>query len=501
MKKIYTEEQAAVQGGRQMRAKMGTYTVIVSLIVLAVLVVVNLLVSLIPTRFTIIDLSVNQIYSISEASEKAAHKLREDVTIYYLKDSSQSEDLQMETFLERYATLNSHITLKAVDPVTAPNFTKQYANEELSNYSIIIESAKRYRVIDYFDMFYYEGGIAVDDSETLTAYQYYYGSLPPLYFNGETLITSALDYVTTDDIPTAYVLSGHGEGALSASFRNRIATNNINLVDSLLLAQGIPEDCDILIINAPASTMPNGASTAEYDLTEQEAATIIAYLQNGGNVLLTTMPGVADMPNLLSVAQACGLDAIDGIVVEGDTDHHYPNYAYYLLPEVQAHATTSPLMASYMITLPLSHAITRTETLPAGVTIAPLFSTTSSAYTIDVMASDTSKTADSKTGTFWVGVASELESGGKLIWLPSSVVLTDTANSLTGANYAYAVEMLNWMSPRDTILSSISAISMSEQMLTVTAGGALFWSAVFVLIIPTAFMVTGLVIWIRRRRK
>ena len=38
MKKIYTEEQAAVRGGIAKRAKAGTYTVVISLVVLAVLI-------------------------------------------------------------------------------------------------------------------------------------------------------------------------------------------------------------------------------------------------------------------------------------------------------------------------------------------------------------------------------------------------------------------------------------------------------------------------------
>ena len=117
------------------------------------------------------------------------------------------------------------------------------------------------------------------------------------------------------------------------------------------------------------------------------------------------------------------------------------------------------------------------------------------------MASSVEKTADSKTGTFWVGATAENENGGKLIWIPSSVALTDTANSLTGANYAYAIEMLSWLSPRETILSSTDAISMNDPTLTVTAGAALFWSAMFVLVIPIVFMIVGLVIWIRRRRR
>ena len=49
MKKFLTEEQAAVRGGMQRRAKAGTYTVILSLIVLAILIAVNLLVAALPS--------------------------------------------------------------------------------------------------------------------------------------------------------------------------------------------------------------------------------------------------------------------------------------------------------------------------------------------------------------------------------------------------------------------------------------------------------------------
>lgn len=492
MKKTFTEEQAAVRGGIQKRTKLGTYTVVISLIVLAVLIVINLLVSALPSKWTVLDTSTNKLYTISESSERAVHKLKENATIYYIRDSSQSVDTQMETYLSRFAAINSRITLKAIDPVTQPGFTSQYTEETLSNYSLIIESAKRYRVIDYYDMFYYEGGISASDSETLSYYYMMYGELPNLYFNGENQIVSALDYVTTDDIPTAYMLTGHNESALSSTLQTQLLNSNINLTGSLslLTLTAVPENCDLLIVNAPT-----------VDLNGEEAQMIITYLQTGGKLFLITSPGIADQPNLLSVAESCGLTATDGIVIEGDSNHYYPQYPYYLLPEVESHDITSELISSYYVIMPFAHGITRAETVPSGITIAPLFSTTSSAYTVDVKATGVTRTDESVGGTFWVGATAQNENGGKLVWISSAAAMTDVANNITGANYTYFSAMTTWLCPRDTILSTVAATSMEDPMLVVTESATLIWSAVFILIIPLCFIVTGLVIWIRRRRR
>lgn len=498
MKKILTEEQAAVRGGVAKRAKAGTYTVVISLVVLAVLIALNMLVSALPSKWITVDTSVNKMYSISESSEKAARKVREDVTIYLLRDSTKGTDTQMETFLERYASMNSHITLKLVDPVTQPFFAERYIGKDktLTNYSVIVESAKRFRVIDYAEMAYYTGGISASaDSETLLQYyQYYYqmyGEYPKLYFNGENLVTSALDYVTSDDMTALYTLTGHGETALSDTLIKQLAYSNINNAGDFtsLTATAVPDDCDILVINAPQADI-NGA----------EAQMIITYLQNGGNIIMTTAPGISTMPNLLSVAEACGLTAIDGLVIEQTADN-YVQYPYYLLPAAEEHEITTGLGSGYYMIMPLAHGITRAESVPSGVTIAPFFATTSSAYSVAVDAESLAKPADGAERSFWLGVTAQNGNGGKLIWLSSAVAISDNANSITGANYAYVSAMANWLCPRETILETVAPISMDDPVLVVSSGATLMWSAIFILAIPLTFIVTGLVIWIRRRRR
>ena len=41
-------------------------------------------------------------------------------------------------------------------------------------------------------------------------------------FDGEGAITSAIDYVVTEDLPRLYLLEGHGEEELPATFREQL---------------------------------------------------------------------------------------------------------------------------------------------------------------------------------------------------------------------------------------------------------------------------------------
>ena len=91
--------------------------------------------------------------------------------------------------------------------------------------------------------------------------------------------------------------------------------------------------------------------------------------------------------------------------------------------------------------------------------------------------------------------------GGKLIWLSSAVAISDSAQSITGANYTYVSAMATWLCPRQTILETVAPISMEADTLMVPAGAALIGSGLLILAIPLGFMITGLVIWIRRRRR
>ena len=66
------------------QAKAGTYTAVITLVLLAVLVVVNLLVSALPSQYTVIDTSSLDLYTLSETTEMSVGMIDEPITIYYI---------------------------------------------------------------------------------------------------------------------------------------------------------------------------------------------------------------------------------------------------------------------------------------------------------------------------------------------------------------------------------------------------------------------------------
>ena len=86
-----------------------------TVIVLAVIVVINLIVAQIPTSKTQIDLSTQKMYSITDETKTALKDLDQDVTLYYIVQKG-SEDDTIEKLLEHYDELSDHIKVETKRP-------------------------------------------------------------------------------------------------------------------------------------------------------------------------------------------------------------------------------------------------------------------------------------------------------------------------------------------------------------------------------------------------
>ena len=81
---------------------------------------------------------------------------------------------------------------------------------------------------------------------------------------------------------------------------------------NLLTEEMVPEDAECLFVFAPAT-----------DLTESEADKIIDYLEHGGKALIVSnYLENKDMTDLIGFSENYGVQAVDGIVFEGDSNHH-----------------------------------------------------------------------------------------------------------------------------------------------------------------------------------
>ncbi len=274
--------------------RLGTYTTATTAVVIALLLVLNLSVRALPEKYMALDTTSTGVYSISDQTKEIVGGLEQDLPIYYIVQDG-SEDGTVLHLLENYKDLSGHIETEQVDPVENPNFINQYAGSDANTNSLVVVSGERSRYVDYYDI--YESEYNYSDTG---------GYVQSTSFNGEGALTSAIQYVTSGEVITAYALEGHGESEMDSGLGTAVEQANM-IVNSLnLLTEGeIPSDCDFLIINGPAA-----------DLSASEAKILRNYLKNGGRLLPMTDCTSESLPNLYGVMSDYGVEPVEGMVVE-----------------------------------------------------------------------------------------------------------------------------------------------------------------------------------------
>jgi len=469
--------------------KMGTYTIVMSVILLAAIVIVNVIVGMLPTKYTKIDISQNKMFTLSDTSVNFVSKLDEKVTFYYILQNG-TENSMMDTFLGRFTDLSSNIKLKVIDPIDDPTFLEDYSASGCSNYSVIVSSEKRSKVVDYSDLYYYYsesyGKMSVDEYQSALSYygdylEMYLGTITE-FFDGDNALTGAIEYVTAEKVPTVYTLEGHSEQEFTD-----VVTQNLfdyseikySTLNIALSEKEIPDDADVIIIFNPAS-----------DLTAEEAEKLNKYVDGGGKILLITSATSATFTNLSKVAANMGMSPVASLVYEGDRNY-YSQTPLYIFPTVNSsHEATSAFATSgYSAIMPYAHGIEVTGA--TGVTVTSLLTTSEKAY-VD----------ESEKKSYTLAACAE-KGDGKLVWIASAQSLTDSfIYGTNGGNFYVLSTMFSWMQGEyQSELPTISGIDLSETYLTVPEGSANLWGTVLIFVIPGAILGGGLIYWILRRKK
>lgn len=479
---------ADVLGGLRTRSfRVGGYSVLAAVIVIAIAVFANVLVDALPAKYTQFDTTSNELYSLSEQTELLLSDLEDEVTVYWIVQDG-SEDSTLGTLLERYAALSGELTVSKIDPDVQPTFVQQYVSGTIYNNSLVVECGERNTYVSYADIYEYDYS------------NYYYTGSYDVSFNGESELTSAIDYVTREDLPLLYVMSGHGEAELSTSFTTAVEKQNIELQSlSLLTTDGVPEDADCLLINAPSS-----------DISEAERDAILEYLQAGGKLILITSPlrDGTELTNLEAVMEYYGVTAEDGIVVEGSQNNYIFPSPINLLPEYGSHDITSPLSSGgYYMCLPLAQGLVVGEAPREGVSVTELLTTSDSAFSklSGYSMSTYEKEEGDIDGPFALAVAitETLDEGEtQIVWVSSSYLLDDSTNAgVSGGNEDFFLNCLNWLCGGAESGFSIHAKSLSTEYLTISSGASSILTALVVVIIPAAFLAAGIAVWYRRKKR
>ena len=125
---------------------------IISAIFIVIVVVINLIVGEIPSKYTQIDISESKVYSIGEQTKSFLKDLNKNVSIYQVTQSG-SEDETITNLLQKYEEESNHIEVVQKDPVVNPQFVSEYTSENVSSNSLIVVCGERSKVVEYSSMY------------------------------------------------------------------------------------------------------------------------------------------------------------------------------------------------------------------------------------------------------------------------------------------------------------------------------------------------------------
>ena len=149
----FLKSKKSASDGKVFRS--GLYSAAITAAVIAAVVLLNLLVRAIPSKYTEFDLSEAGLYTLGDSSKQVARELSQDVTIYYLCETG-NEDQIISKLLDKYAAESSHITWELKDPAVYPTFAAQYGAQEASSGSVILVSGDQNVVLDASELYDYD---------------------------------------------------------------------------------------------------------------------------------------------------------------------------------------------------------------------------------------------------------------------------------------------------------------------------------------------------------
>lgn len=463
--------------------RLGSYSFVLTAIVLAIVIAVNLLANALPDRFTHYDISAAKIFTFTSNTKAIVTRLTEDVTINWIVQAGQEDEI-LGTLLDKYTKLSDHVKVVKKNPDIYPGFAAQYTSENIHNNDLIVICGDRSRLVRIMDIY------MVDTSESVK------GGNENVNFDGEGQITSAINYVTRDKLPLILNLIGHEEQAFSQCLTASTTKANYDVENlSLINKDSVPEEADMVLINSP-----------QYDLSQQEVDMLEEYILGGGRVMLISgLPLIEDLDNIYELVRRFGFEKQPGVVIEHDGSRFLYGQPYSILATMNKGDITDPLIEeNRQVIVPISQGMVRREEMPDKYLITELLTTEDTTYSklkgmnIDVF----DKEDGDIDGPFCLSALVEMrDTNGMLCVISSDYFCDDDFNAnAAGANMDYIVNAFNYLIG-DNEYITIRATTVKTETLQISQNEGKILKIAMLGVIPVAFLMSGLVEVIRRRKQ
>ncbi len=407
------------------------------------------------------DLTAKGLFSLADQTKKVLKNLDKEVTI--LAFYKKGDELRARDLLEEYAYHTKYITFEFIDPNQKPGTAKRY---QVTQYgTLIVESGTK--------------------RETLTELN-------------EGNLTNAILRVTREQDKVIYFTTGHGEKDIGSEEPRgyKIAAEGIRrdnyLVKQINLAvdKTIPDDCSVLVIAGPRA-----------EFFQPELDSIREYVDNGGKLMVLLDPEWK--PGLVDFLANYKIKVEDALVIDASG-----------LGQLFGMGPGVPLVSKYkeheifkefriMTFYPEACPVRPLEQGDADVTVKVLFESTPNGwgevdYRSTRVAFDKGKDLPGPVPMAVVATKKIDQQKNARILVVGDSDFAANAYIRNSGNYDLFLNMINWLAEEEDMIT-IRPKEMDDRRVNLTAKDSkvILYASVFAL--PLVIIITGVVIYYRRR--
>lgn len=483
--------------------KYGSIATAITVVVIAAVVLVNVVVELMSDRVNMsIDLTENGVFEISQETKDYLSTVNEKVNIVCMSDELTFQTAtyiyykQAYEVLKKYTIVNDNISLTFVDMIKDPTYAERYKEKykgEISAYNIIIESDKRMKVLSIEDLYNTQINYSTFSQEVVSS-------------KAEQELTSAIMYVTDPDPLRAVVFNSETSGSSYDNVMNLLVSNGYDVSEINPQIEAIPEETDLVVVNAPLNDYDDDVINKLYN-----------FLDNGGN-LGKNLIYIADYSqkvtsNIDDFLAEWGIKVEEGVVGDQDSNNLIGQSLYMIRNNiVENEFSENVAQAALPVIDYQSRPITILFDTKDTRSTAALLQTKDTAF---VMTEELKQVISEGTvPEIPTAVQTTMAIGRKYIFdkdnnqvysnvlvVGSSETLDETFTSTTYYNNGeYFLSILNTMTGKNTGIN-IVAKDLTSTTFDIDQGTVSNYLILFVVAIPAAVLIAGIVVFIRRRTK
>ena len=436
-----------------------------------------------------IDITENQIYTLSEASKEAVAKVDQDITIYYYGLPEESTIIDL---LRQYNETNEKIKYEKLTEETNYEMVKEHDLQE-GYYILILKSGESKKV--------------VDASQDFTTYDFTTGQSID---TTEQTMTNSILGLTVEHKPKVYFVQGHEEfktdeiAVLTTYLQNESFEYDVLNIST---KGEIPEDCDILAIMSPAK-----------DLLDTEAQAIKNYINKGGEIYFSmdVLGEQISLPNLQTVLDEYGVSIKNGYVLEYAENRADANAPYMFIPEVSSlHEITEDIYTDselrFLFAAKLEFKDEQTlENL--NVNKETLITTSEEAAFVTDLKSDlTEAVKTAELGKVEIGSIltktigeGENEVESKLVIVASGSFISDVVTtggyplSYLGSNKDFVINSMSYLGDKGNNLTIRKDMASSTYLPTQTQDNIVI---TIIFLVPILIILIGIAVWTYRKKR